>query len=463
MSVPAPDDPVPLAIEPVVPVDVTYTEGERELWVGRGSYLIEGRRFECDARLTRHWRPEPALVMTTEADEPGVGDAFPDGLSDVTFDGLDAEGLVQVGGSFHGAHRERRFELVSAVLGHPRPVKVAQFAVPNFPRFLGQAVTAGGSTYAARIDMEASGWCIRFEGLGGASQSYEALQQAGFGVTHLGTTAKQDGGLISPEDIERAMTIIGWWLSLFRGAYTTPCWWAGLADDGQMMWTRHVDWNVDAWKGEWGLFPSGWFHPEHPDVLGELAGSLARAFDLMADDEWEDALMMALHLYIVANTGRNASDVIIAQAGLERLAHATIVLSGKLSGPGFERLTAADQIQLAAGILGVSVQVPAELKHLASWAKAENVHTSAEVVTRLRNRVAHPPRRKLTLTEREQESRLRSDARELSLSLLERGLLATLNYEGHIRDRLAGFMHRSLKSAEFGLTEVKATAAEEDL
>jgi hypothetical protein len=267
-----------------------------------------------------------------------------------------------------------------------------------------------------------------------------------FGITHVGTIAKDDGSLISSEEMERAMTVFGWWLSVFRGAYTTPCWWVGFGDDDQIMWTRHVDWNVDAWKGEWGLFPSGWFHPEHPEVLGELAGSLARAFDLMADDEWEDALMMALHLYIVANTGRNASDLIIAQAGLERLAHATIVLSGKLSGPGFERLTAADQIQLAASILGVSVEVPAELTDLANWAKTESVPTAAEAVSRQRNRVAHPPRRKLTIAQRERETRLRVDARELSLSLLERGLLATMNYEGHIRDRLNGFMHRSLRS-----------------
>jgi hypothetical protein len=184
MSVPVSDDAVPQAIEPVVPVDVTYTEGEQELWVGKGSYLIEGRRFECDARLARRWHPEPALIMTTEADEPGVGDAFPDGLSAVAFDGLVAERLVQVGGSFHGAHRERRFELVSAVIGHAAPAKVAQFAVPNFPRFLGQAVTGRGSTYAARVDIEAAGWRIRFEGLGGASQSYETLQQAGFGSNH---------------------------------------------------------------------------------------------------------------------------------------------------------------------------------------------------------------------------------------------------------------------------------------
>lgn len=251
--------------------------------------------------------------------------------------------------------------------------------------------------------------------------------------------------LLSLEEMERAMVVFGWWLSMFRGAYAYPCWWVGLGDDGQPVWTRHVQWNVDAWKGQWGLFPSGWAYAEYPEVLDELAGSLERTFCLMADEAWEDALMMTLHLYIVANTGRSTSDVIIAQAGLERLAHATIVLSGKLSGPGFERLTAADQIQLATTMLGVPVGVPLELTELEKWAKAENIANAAEAVTRLRNRVAHPLRKKPTPAQREQEDCLRRGARDLALSLLELGLLATIGYQGHIRDRVHCFLLRSLR------------------
>jgi hypothetical protein len=255
---------------------------------------------------------------------------------------------------------------------------------------------------------------------------------------------KDDGSLLSLEEMERAMTVFGWWLSMLRGAYAYPCWWVGLGDDGQPVWTRHVQWNVDAWKGEWGLFPSGWAYAEHPEVLEELAGSLERTFSLMADEDWEEALMMTLHLYIVANTGRSTSDVIIAQAGLERLAHATIVLSGKLSEPGFGRLNAADRLQLAATMLGVPLGVPPELTELEKWAKAENILTAAEAVTRLRNGVAHPPRKTLTPAQKEQDARLRGDARDLSLSLLELGLLATIGYQGHIRDRVHGFLLRSL-------------------
>ena len=102
----APTDDLPAAMVPIVAVDATYTTPEEELWVGRGSYVIEGQKFECDARLRRRWRPEPALELVTQADEPGVGDAGPEGLSDITFDGLTVEGLVQVGGAFHAVNRE---------------------------------------------------------------------------------------------------------------------------------------------------------------------------------------------------------------------------------------------------------------------------------------------------------------------------------------------------------------------
>jgi hypothetical protein len=34
-----------------------------------------------------------------------VGDAFPEALSDITFDGLDVDRLIQVGCRFHGARR----------------------------------------------------------------------------------------------------------------------------------------------------------------------------------------------------------------------------------------------------------------------------------------------------------------------------------------------------------------------
>ena len=153
--------------------------------------------------------------------------------------------------------------------------------------------------------------------------------------------------------------------------------------------------------------------------------------------------MMTFNLYILANNGRNTADVIIAQAGLERLAHATIVLSGKLSRPGFERLTAADQIELATTRPGVPVAVPSELTELAQWARVEHP-TAAEAVTRLRNRVAHPPRTKSAPAQRERDARQRVDARDLSLSLLEVGLLATIGYEGQIRDRLARLLLRPL-------------------
>jgi Sulfotransferase domain len=130
-------------------------------------------------------------------------------------------------------------------------------------------------------------------------------------------------------------------------------------------------------------------------------------------------------LHPLNNTGRNTADLIIAQAGLERLAHATLVLSRKLSPSTFEQLTAADKIQGASTTLGVPIGVPSELPELAKWAQAQNIPTAAQAVTRLRNRMAHPPRKKLMPAQRERDA-LRADARQLSLVLLELGLLATI-------------------------------------
>jgi hypothetical protein len=47
-----------------------------------------------------------------------------------------------------------------------------------------------------------------------------------------------------------------------------------------------------------------------------------------------------------------------------RIGQAEPMSRGKLSGPGFERLTAPAQIQLATTMLGVPVAVPRELTEL---------------------------------------------------------------------------------------------------
>ena len=166
---------------------------------------------------------------------------------------------------------------MTATIGDVSPAKAAQFAVPNFPLFGGQAVR--GRQHVRGQSRDGSCWVAHsLQGLGAQSQSYDALQQAGFGITHLGTIAKGDGSRLSVEEMERAMIIFGWWLSVLTRSASTPCWWVGLGDDGQPLWTRHVAWIVDAWKGEGGLFPSGWLYVEHPEVLDDLTTSLERAF-----------------------------------------------------------------------------------------------------------------------------------------------------------------------------------------
>ena len=149
-------------------------------------------------------------------------------------------------------------------------------------------------------------------------------------------------------------------------------------------------------------------------------------------------LLRAIAWYIQANQGNSDADIVLAQAGLELLAYAKTVMDGTLSPEGFDRLRAADQLQMLLVGCRIPLEVPATLDQLWRYAKGRNGSNVATVVTEFRNAVIHPPTKRRA-PEGPGDAGARLEARELSISLLERVLLSVVGYDALFRDRLQGW------------------------
>lgn len=416
------------------------------LWQGPVTVSFPSSTETGDAELKWEWIPAPGLraYVTTERVESPPHE--PTGLQ---LDGVELHGQTPVAvRSSHSAKVTRVLELVDATVGDPTlPATQMRFALVNMSRFLGQRVRHGNSAWLGRFELGLGDWHVRIDRPAGAPEGSKGGPLGGFSLTHAGLLTRTDGQSFVLRDAEKVMTGFWVWASLFRGGYSGPIWWQAEDEQGTVIWTHHPVWHLDPWLTDQGLFPSSAVHNEDPEVQAALARCLSKCCELLEDEDWHDVLLRALNWYIAANNGRNDSDIVLAQAGLELLAYARAVLSKTLPLDGFTRLRASDQIHMLLAALDVPLAVPPTLHILEDYAKGKNYANAAEIVAEFRNAVIHPPKKKPNQSvEGHSDPSARVQARDLSISLLEQCLLAILGYDSWFRDRIMGWFMRDLSS-----------------
>lgn len=205
-------------------------------------------------------------------------------------------------------------------------------------------------------------------------------------VTHALEFERENGTLFSREEMLLFLENLGQFFSFCHGG------WVGISlSVGQ-------DENGVAALEEWGhgrlgppSNPDGWLDRHHLECMVELYPLYMQK---VTDEDWADAfghVVYWLQRSEVENAGPDGG-IILLQAALERFAwHLLVRDGGAISGQGFEKLTAADQIRLMISHLKLPRQVPTGLKDLAKYALANGLD-APEAITRVRNRVVHPPK-----------------------------------------------------------------------
>ncbi len=428
-----PDVPVRLRLPLAPEMDVQADHPDSDpIWRGAVSVQVKGMDVVGEGSLTRTWTTgsDMRLIVTTDEDwSRGTLPLHPDGL---LIDGREVDRWVTSGLSSPGEDpATRTFVISDLLLGDPtRSCTAVRFAVANFPSFIGAPVRHNGGSSAGRLVLDGGPWRFRLDELG----REENRGTSGFAVTHAGLLTSTTDKLISVTDADEALASLSLWGSVMRGAYTSATSWVGEDITGQVHWTRHADWHLDPRSGRPGILPPGLAVSAREETIPALAKSLTRLIELLDDPDWHDIIRRAILWYATANIGQTDGDLILAQAGLELLAYATVVLGGQLTAEGFERLRAADQLQLFLKSKDVPVEVPTTLTRLAAYSRGRQAATATQVVTDFRNAIVHPPTKK-SRPPAFDDAYTKIEAKTLALFLLERALMATLGYDGPIYDR----------------------------
>jgi hypothetical protein len=410
------------------------------LWSGQATVELPNGTEVGPAELLWEWLPDPAIRAYTTAPADFSRDRPAHEPLALRLEGVELADRVPVAvRTIYGNEISRIMDLPAVTMGDPlQPVTSVRFAMVNMPEFLGHTVKSGRGVWAGRLELNADPWHVRLDYPEDTPKPSRLGPTGGYALSHVGLLTRLGGESFNLTDADRALAGLWAWASLMRGSYTGPIWWEGLDATDKTVWTHHPTWHLDPWNGQSGVFPSGAVDFEKPEVMSALGVALAACISMLADADWENVLLRAIAWYIQANRSNSDADIVLAQAGLELLAYAKTVMEGTLRPEGFERLRAADQLQMLLATCRISLEVPATLGQLRRYADGRPGSNAATVVTEFRNAVIHPPTRKRA-PEGPGDASARLEARELSISLLERVLLAVLGYDALFRDRLHGW------------------------
>jgi hypothetical protein len=310
-----------------------------------------------------------------------------------------------------------------------------QFLVPNFPNYLGSAITRNGGVTASKMTVNSGQWIVEMEEVAGYLENEQSLNEnGGFAITHIGRVHRVDGGSISYETAEKVINVLHWWLSFVRGERTGPVLVAGIHEE-DVIWERWQTPVVHSWLNDRSWLPTR--TPIDDSISGTHAlGALFQYLYALKSDEREfDALNRAIDWYTQSIHERHIGPMtILAQAGIELLTWLTLVHDGRISEEGFEKLSAADQLRMTLSLAEIDRRVPDSLEKLrqaASKSGAYRVEVDGPgTVTEIRNATVHPKRK-----ERFDDPLVMIQGGLLAIHYLELLILHRSGYQGRAMDR----------------------------
>jgi len=267
------------------------------------------------------------------------------------------------------------------------PLRSARFAIVNLGQFYAQHPSQAG-LQKDRLELVGGGWVLKLDPMkAGGYGDVSAAEGTFFKFTHSGYLTKEDGEAFSCEEAHAALNVIASFLSFCRGRWVAPALVKGFTEDGaigmQEWGTRLVEPYTEC---------ATWLdRMQAQEMAKAFAGYMRKAMD----PDWQDAVYTAIYWYTRTNGTSAGVDgsIILLQAALELLAWQLLVQQKVLSGDGFTRLPAADQLRLLLDRCSIPLEIPSGLKELASAAAAFNWTDGPQAFVEMRNSMIHPPKK----------------------------------------------------------------------
>jgi hypothetical protein len=305
------------------------------------------------------------------------------------------------------------------------------FHIANMPSVLGAWVTQGERASRARISLNDGTWQVNIdsvsEAFGARNLTDRINDVGGLAITHVGELRRVGGGSFNADDGQAVLRDVGRTLSFARAGWSLPFLLEGSDAAGNPIWRSWSSMRTTPF-----CRTAPWFSSFEPEILNTIFAGWRR----MIVTPQGETISAALHLYLDAQEQGLAmeSRLVLAQAALEGLAdgwpHPPPAGTPSVAALNGE---AAKRIASVGLSLGLDLEVPPVLTHLAALAKPSATSTVFEKMAWVRNSVAHLsnfPRLSGV------DWRAKYEAAQFALWVLELALLRLLDADGRIRNRL---------------------------
>lgn len=438
--------PPPRVVRPVIAMSapnepVALGDGEMTLRVEGQERLLEGK-------LTLDWLPSPRIWFRGDLQGSWAPEFLGPGTIEV--DGWVRENPCVV---VTARHREGGSYPVGGFLSSPAArgdlldeVNELRFALVNFPSYRGREVcdVEARSWLNGRLDFEFGSWEVTVDQLSRPWEFRDALEATGgYAVTHSARLRRFDRTLFTYAQAKPAVEALGYWLGFTAGAWCGPLLVSGFRS-GEMRWQDLEIPFLDSWRAV-----RNWLPRVTELDFGESGSVFLRLWE---QEEWNEALRLAVGWYRLANTSETLeTPVVIGQAALESLSWTLVSeTEGIIRPSGFSGLPAADKVRVLCTRLGVPFRrlppsMAALIAHMKALGDDDDEGDIPGILVQVRNTLIHSSRKK---RRRQAPPAAMNEAAELTLGLIELLMLSLFQYRGHYRDRLRQWGKGGLVSEE---------------
>lgn len=408
---------------------------------GTAEMSICGEKFTEESRLYMRFSPKPGLFFRFGSQVNELA-AFKVELCDTSYCSFFFNGKMIDGSYANKKMLDSSFELdwlprsQPQELGEKMQQKTSCAAVFHLFNFLDfETQHRDPESGYDFILLESDEWIIEILRLP-KEQTKEAWKKIreteGAFLTHTVRLKRKNGSAFSGEDAKEQKLLLEIFLAFVSGGRCSLVCGVGFAVDGQKTWQT-----VDSPLVRKAILY--WFTQDSRQDKNQAE----LLFPLFAkrwnqSKEWQDCLHTIIYWYVQANTAGDGVGIdaalILAQAGLERLAHHYLVVDRKMvSDKGFNDLRASDRLRMLFTTCGIPNEITKAIPDIcdtsATFSKNKKWLDAPHALTDIRNELVHPVSKKNVVD-------CHTDAWKLSLWYLELSILATCGYEGSYTNRI---------------------------
>lgn len=405
---------------------ISLYDGPLELQARQGRYTLDGA-------VQLRWMPTPRIAWYGGATDDGALAALGDPDIDVAANLGVVVGRLQPPSNIRQPDDFKGQPLFidgyepDMQIGQTEGLTRATFFLANTPSvWPGELLSHDGAAWTGRLALSGGGWTVTLDSRRERVEIEAWLKRTGsYTITHTGSISLTSGKQFSVEEVNNALWLLQTTLSFGTGRHVAPLVPVAYDTEGQAVWTGLRSPLLSPWRGNYRVAD-----PHHPEQWRQLFTRFASLWD---DEFRREVLLRAVRFYLDANKADPIElSVNTAQSGLELLAYSYLVedhhiLTDKLYGP-----PAHKNLTNYLTRIGVGTRIPLTFARLQAAADGQQCANGPEIITRMRNGVSHPSRKKPKFT-----IDVWLEAWRLSLRYLILGVLHYVDYHETYRDPTA--------------------------